>query len=316
LAVKRQPQFARLSFNSPGTALLHATETEVTIWDWAHQVKRASCQGRLLGQALSGQTFLTLREGRHAGAWLTESGAEVPLSSLSTDDYPLFARGALFCNEYPYDYTTVPQLTIYDVLSSDPPQVLSLPRHQGDWPENWALAPARDQLIYTAYGENGGHIFAYGRFMDLKTGQPVRDERFSVTRTIFPPPLFLSVEHDLLITGHQTSFNVYSLETGEALKDIWIYDGGGFVVAVHPQADWLFAANIEPYKSADLYRRGVRLIDTRSGRAERRIVRELSETARVDYLAFHPQGQVLASLLRTGVIHLWEVESGAELGTL
>jgi WD40 repeat protein len=321
--MKLQPQRKKLKFALSGNILIHSSEEKVSVWDVAHSELRYSCPGYLIGQSLDNRTFLTHRaEGNDVSGWELTTGNELALTDISPDTYPLHQRVVITGKEFP------PELYVYDTFGVFRPKTFRLRHRHGAWLENWAIIPSEvylntrsclptcslleewgiiskrssNLIVYTLWGDIAGHDWAGGVFFDLNRRKRVFDG-FAACRFSDPPTLYFSVNHNLLISGGQSRFELYDFSTGQFLQSVSVYGGGGSVVSVHPQHKWLVASNAEDPQNA------IRLIDTRSSNSEGEIKRVIPEEEPIEYLEFHPEGRILASLLKNDEIHFWDVHN-------
>ncbi|GAB4171020.1 MAG: hypothetical protein Fur005_32710 [Roseiflexaceae bacterium] len=303
-----QPQFRQLVFTNTN-AILMSSETNITIWECTRGEVRGMCAGRLLGVARDGQTLLTQELPYQFRAYRSTDGQAIGLPAVQ--QYDLDQRCAVYGTAQRAGVRAA--LHVVDALGGAEPIAIPLSLSRGEWIDNWALAPGVPYLFYTVSGEAEGHDWANGQVIDLRSCERVQFGQhpfFAVSRFLSPMPLAFSAEHHLMISSHQNRFDIYQLPGGQHLKELLIGDGGGDVVAFHPQHAWLLAINIEPIQQRDREKRAVALIDTRQEQREqqeqRRLMLPLAE--RIVALAISPDGQYIAARLKQGMLVVWSAE--------
>lgn len=284
-----------LIFSSEGTTLFHVLARCVNVWDTDSGQLRYSCPGSLIGMARNSETFLT-RPAKHSfKAWETATGKELPLHGIIFESYAFHQRVVI--------QVKPPTLQILDVLKQIVTHEIALP----DGFSQALLAPNDQYLVMVSEIDIVGHDVTIGECIDLNTGKVVYN--FDGARFLSKTPLFFSVEHNLLVVGGMGNgkFALYDLITGKCLREVWTSLNGGEVVSVNPKNKWQVAVKVG---------KSIRLTDLREPATEKqpyyqgKIERMIKESGRLKGLAFHPDGELLASLLMNGEIHLWKVRVG------
>ena len=309
--LKQQPQFIQLQFAPRPPLLWQATTTAVHAWNWLTGQLHYVCDGRFLGHDEAGDVFLTQIEAEQFAAWAVADGRSVPLETLNPDHFPSHVRFVVYIEPKVSPNT----LLVGDVFGRLPTQKIRLGIGGSDEIENWAIVPNQQTIAYTVYGGDFSYETAFGRLTNFGDHASYRSTGFPATRHLSIPPLYFAPNHHLLLSCDQNNFTRYDLQANQVRDTIYVGNGGGTVVAVHPRWSWLIAANQMPIAEPLLH--GWRLIDVRAAsptNSEGRVWQVFPTAAPVTYLAFDPQGYVLASLLGDGTIHFWEVATGRPLG--
>jgi hypothetical protein len=321
------PQSPQLLFAANGTVLLHATAQHITAWDLASQQKRYTCAARLLGLSQSSAT-LVAECAAHDYCFLdSASGApQVPTPAMLAD-LPFEVRFQVTMARTAQGKY---QGQWIDITGQQPPRPLTLHApgtSRVEQLDNW-LVVAPDALLACAWSwADGDFDGAYGRYHALQ-GSLATPVSFAVSRFHTVPPLYFSGEHDWLVSGEQSGFNLYTASTGQPYGAGKFYrlDGGGDVVAFHPQQRYWLAVNRDPILHKDAAQQGFVLLDiqtqpqthtkphgnTDSGRE----IQVFPDIVPVVALAFHPDGQSIAALHKDGTIHGWETDTGRKVWSL
>jgi WD40 repeat protein len=284
-----------LIFTSEGTTLFQVSASCVNVWDINRGQLRYICPGSLIGIARSNETFLTRPAKNIFKAWETATGRELPLDSITPESYAFHQRVVT--------QVKPPTLQILDVLKQIVTHEISLPHGFSQA----TLAPNDQYIVVVSEIDMVGHDFAIGECIDLNTGKVVYN--FEAARCLSQTPLFFSVEHNLLIVGGigNGKFALYDLATGECLREVWASLNGGEVVRVNPKNKWQVAIKVG---------KSIRLTDLHEPPSDKqsyykgKVERTIKEIERIKGIAFHPNGELLASLLTRGEIHLWNVRVG------
>ena len=154
-----------------------------------------------------------------------------------------------------------------------------------------------------------GRVLASGsedvRLWDVETGRLIRkaEEERKLSDSLGVQSIaFSSDGKSFASAGDQLI--LWDAETGESIKK---FDGGSYVVALSPDGQSIASANSNK----------VRLFDIETGKLKREL-KQSDDYARIQALAFSPDGKLLASASSgiTPDVKLWDVATGALKQTL
>lgn len=321
----------KLFFTPDGSTLFHSSAHMTAAWDVTTCRLRSTCPGALVGFSQNGETFLTRLINRQLawesgripgpgvvtgseptfGAWESQTGKKLPLQQVDPAGYPLHQRTSILA-----DFSNL-VLQVYDILEQRPPHIIYLPERPGECGlDNWIMTPHDRYLAVVVGGSAGGFDWSRGYCIDLNTG--AKAYGFEARET-YPVPIYFSLEQDLLVVSDTCSFHLYSLSTGKNHQKITV--GGTFsadipyspflvgacIVSVNPRCKYLVAAT-------NLGGSIIRLLDTETPSSDK--YDAIKEVDRINDVEFHPNGKLIASLLSSGQIHLWNTETGKLVATL
>lgn len=310
---RAQPQAPLLLFAQGGSVLLRSASGTVIGLDFATLAPRYVCAGRLIGVSGSGRILATEKEPGVFGFWDSASGQERALGQADIADLPFEVRYRVSLRQtaggrYEGCWT--------DITGQDSPVLFSIGSTgttRGEQIDNWTVVSARRWLALAWSWQDADFDGSFGSYYSPSGDTPPRVS-LKVSRFHSVPPMYFSRQHDWLVTGEQTGFNVYVASTGQPIGTgggtFDLLDGGGDLVAFHPQQRSWLAVNRRPYLSKDRERQGFVLLDIAVPTSEARRLRSFQETRPVAYLAFHPSGEWIAALLDEGTIHIWETATG------
>lgn len=312
------PQFPQLHFAANGAILLHSTADTVTAWDVATRQLRYRCAGRLIGVSQSGVTFATDTRTGEFSLWQSITGELQPPTSAVAADLPFEVRYRVHLEKVGNGRYQGQWLDILGERPSIPIQVQTSGLAAVENLDNWLIISPQRWLAAAWSWADEYVDGAYGGYHALNGDLPERVS-LTVSRYHTTPPMYFSRQHDWLVTGEQTGFNIYTATTGQPFGGqagkYYLRDGGGDVVAFHPTQKMQLAVNQTTILSEDAAKQGFLLLDIQaSGRAT--VLHFLPEPAPVTALAFHPQGNWIAALLSNSAIHLWESDSGQQISSL
>ncbi len=343
----------RITISPDGAALLHTTDSQVTVWDTKNWGLSYSVTGSLIGVSTDGKTFLT----RHVDkeyirkdvatlsgayrkeigkyndppctfkAWETQSGRELDLGKIAPETYQLHQRTSIFANRLE------PTLKVKDLLGDDKSSIL--PLHYDGLLENWIMTPDDQHIATIYYVSAGGFDTTVGHCVDAATGIAFYEFKVDSSPDSLPE-IYFSAEHKLMISNHTGSFTVYDLEIGEDLRYISRCDEAPYRVwgscfAVNPCDKWQVATSYaqEPYMHwdddlrqkrqnwrAEEYTNSVVILNIADLSNEGKVERVLKQTDLIDDIEFFPDGDRIAVLLRCGNIHIWNIATGNIIATL
>ena len=344
----------RLVISPDGATLFHCVQHQTAVWDIEEARLRFQLEGELQGVSNDGQTFLSRHVdpaylhkdveslsnyryqqelGRYLEppcvfrAWDTRTGQELALQDLSPATYRPAERTVVFANRMN------PAFLIKDLLADTPPRIV--PGMDEGELENWLLAPDAEHIAAAYHVGAGGFDTTVGHCHALTSPQKGFDFKvYSSANSLHS--IFFSVEHNLMLIHHDSSFDVYNLTTEKHLRTIsWFnkppYRGWGSKVVVNPKSRWQIAINHSelPYwgwneelrqKGHDWnpsdYANSVLLADTSEDSNEAKLITTFKQTAAITDIGFLPDGIRLAVLLDTGEICLWNTETGKVIDTL
>ncbi len=265
----------KLIFNFDGTILFSSVKNRVMVWDVDNTQFCYACNGSFISLAYNSQSFLTSRN-RIKGQislWDTQTGAKLPLQNVEYKQYLFYQRAILLKMDWD-------RLEIRDPLGQRPHQIIT---DQG-WLASGAIAPNNHFLLLT-YGVDR----SYGKCIDLNTGEIIYEFK---DNSWGQSPIYFSVEHTLLIcNGH-----IHDLNSGDYATYLNI---SGSIFRVSPKENWLVAAASERGKY-------IYLVDIRQPSAK---LATIKTSSRIKDIAFHPDGEHIASLFTNGEIQLWYLKT-------
>lgn len=305
------PQFPQLLFAANGAVLLYSTANVITAWDVTTQQKRYTCAGCLIGVSQSGATFVTESAHNDYSFWNSTTGDPQPLIPAIISDLPFDVRYRVNLEktsngQYHGEWI--------DIASEQPPSPVKIQTSSAsriDLLDNWIVITPQQWLACAWSWAEDDFDGAYGKYYALK-GNLADHVSFTVSRFHQIPPLYFSREHDWFVTGEQNAFNVYTASTGKPYGAGKFYrlDGGGDVVAFHPQERFWLAVNLAPILLKNAVQQGFVLLDINTSANNAKEIQIFPETVPVIALAFHPSGKWIADLLKDGTIHVWETVTG------
>lgn len=312
------PQFPQLQFAADGAVLLQSTADTVTAWDVMSGRPSYTCPGRLIGINQSGALFATDSRTGEFGLWHSTTGDSQPPTPAVAADWPFEVRYRVQVERVGNGRYQGHWL---DILGEHPPlpvQVQTAGITSVERLDNWVvISPQRWLAAAWSWAEED-FDGAYGRYHALNGVVPDQVS-LTVSRFHTTPPLYFSRQHDWLITGEQTGFNVYTASTGQPYGGqagkYALLDGGGDVVAFHPTEKMQLAVNLAPVLFKDAEQQGFLLLDIQAAASQATVRQLFPETIPVTALAFHPDGNRIAALLKNGAIHLWEMDTGQKIGS-
>lgn len=315
--IRSAPQFPQLQFAAAGAVLLQSTADTIMAWDVMSGRPFYTCPGRLIGISQSGVAFATEDAAGGFGLWNSATGTLQPVTPAVAADWPFEVRYRVYVERVGNGRYQGHWL---DILGEHPPlpvQVQTAGITSVENLDNWVVISSRRWLAAAWSWAEEDFDGVYGRYHALNGVVPDQVS-LTVSRFHTTPPLYFSRQHDWLITGEQTGFNVYTASTGQPYGGqagkYHLLDGGGDVVAFHPTEKMLLDVNRNPTLFKDAEKQGFLLLDIQAA-AQATVLQVFPETTSVTALAFHPDGNRIAARLKNGAIHLWEMDTAEQISS-
>jgi len=271
-----------LHFSPDGKYIVHASTQSIRVWCERRYV--GECPGSLVGMARDGQTLITRHlKAKTFHAWHVGTLTEVDISTLDPTQYSPNQRYYIEGNRL--------VLTFYDALGIEAPRTLDLGPGENSACDRWALSPDGTLLAVAFTFDAGGHDAAWGTCFDAQGNKRFS---FDISRFVFIPVVYFAEQFPLLAVSSDVYTISLLLTSGKPVRRFKYQPQGGTFIAVSPYNQNLIALHVD--KTVWRLYQGDRQ-------------REVTEQQAVLAVAFHPNGEHIASLTVDGAIHMYALET-------